>query len=171
MQTICSILATHLIYKLADCMLSLRRTGFLLTSWLPGGRMTFQPRSQRQSHSVHTIHAWIEYFLFKKHFVSQSPSVTFWSAKSSSSVCSEPEFVLVFLIVAQKQDSKELVHNGTVATLESCFRTVFLTGNYWVFKLVFPLFQQLLLSSIKILPSDGRTCITLIYLPGKTFLS
>lgn len=69
MQTICSILATHLIYKLAGYMLSLWQTGFLLTSWLPSGGMTFPPHFEQQSHSIYIITAWIEYSPLKKHFV------------------------------------------------------------------------------------------------------
>lgn len=53
MQTICSILVTHLIYKLAGCMLSLWQTGFLLTSRLPDGATTFPPHFEQQSHALY----------------------------------------------------------------------------------------------------------------------
>lgn len=60
MQTICSILVTHLIYKLACCMFSLWQTGFRLTSWLPGGAVTFPPVFERQSHSLyHSCTNWM----------------------------------------------------------------------------------------------------------------
>lgn len=59
-QTICSILATHLIDKLSASLLSLRQTGFLLPSWWPPSTgMTFHPHFRHWSRCLYILHTWI----------------------------------------------------------------------------------------------------------------
>lgn len=92
-----SILATHLIYKWADCMPSLWQTGFLLAAWIPGGGMTFPPHFEQQSHCLCIIHTSIQYCLIKT-----VPSVASCTARSSLCICRAPEFVLVFSILEKE---------------------------------------------------------------------
>lgn len=109
-QTICSILATHLIYKLSASLLSLRQTGFLLPSWWPPSTgMTFHPHFRHWSRCLYILHTWI---LKNKYCPPQPsyslshlpvPTVALLSAEILLSCSLGPEFVLVFLICEQKQ--------------------------------------------------------------------
>lgn len=166
MQMICPILAIHMLYKLAEYILSLWQADFLLTSLFPGGGMAFPPHFEQQSHSPYIILHEVNIFCLR-HTLFRILGSASWSTKSSFSAFSAPEFVLVFFKTGGKTFKEKNLNEcmkGVVFQYKIFLYILFFSISSWktLFycsqgKSIVKMFNMFLFSLLQIHPSLLQT--------------